>query len=97
MSPIIFRGEAITSGIAQGATGTWTLTAFAELENGTAEGLADAQVKVIRADAPAGLATATPMATGVTVKDKKNAVKVELEVEVPANASTQFFKVQFGN
>ena len=90
-------GEAITSGIAQGANGTWTLTAFAELENGTAEGLADVQVKVIRADAPAGLATATPMATGVTVKDKKNAVKVELEVEVPANVPQQFFKVQFGN
>ena len=89
-------GEAITSGIAQGANGKWTLTAFAELEDGTAEGLADSQVKVIRADSPESLGVATPMANGVTVKEKKNAVKVELEVEVPADAPAQFFKVRFG-
>ena len=89
-------GEAITAGIAQGANGKWTLTAFAELEDGTAEGLADSQVKVVRADSPQGLGSATPMENGVTVKEKKNAVKVELEVETPAGAPAQFFKVRFG-
>lgn len=97
-SPAAFAegGQAITAGIAKGANGKWTITAFAELESGTAEGLEDAQVKVIRADTPAGLKTATPMTDGVTVKEKKNAVKVELDVDVPANAPAQFFKVQFG-
>ena len=88
-------GEAITTGIAPGSNGTWTLTAFAELASGSAEGLDDAQVKVYAADTLAGLATAEPMASGV-VTNKAPAVKVELEVTPPANADSRFFRVEFG-
>ena len=90
-------GEAITSRIAPGSNGTWTLTAFAELASGSAEGLDDAQVKVYAADTLAGLATAVPMASGVVVTNKTPAVKVELEVTPPANADAQFFRVGFGD
>ena len=89
-------GETITSGIEQGANGKWTLTAFAELESGSAAGLDDAQIKVYAADTPAGLATAQPMASGVVVTDKAPAVKVDLNVTPPANADAQFFQVGFG-
>ena len=88
-------GKAITTGIEPGAGNVWTLTAFVELEGGSADGLDDAQVKVRRADTLAGLATAVPSSTGVTVVEKKNAVKVELDVAVPAGADSQFFRVDF--
>ena len=91
IDPVTLQNQGLTVDFSK-----WTLTAFAELEDCTAEGLADPQVKVIRADSPEGLGAATPMANGVTVKEKKNAVKVELEVEAPVGASAQFFKVRFG-
>ena len=95
--PAVFAagGDAITTRIAPGANGTWSLTAFAELESGSAAGLDDAQVKVYAADTLAGLATAEPMASGVVVTNKAPAVKVELEITPPANADAQFFRVGF--
>ena len=42
-------------------------------------------------------ATAEPMASGVSVTEKKDAVKIELEVTPPANADSQFFRVEFGD
>ncbi len=97
-SPATFAegGEAFTSAFAQGANGTWRLTAYAELASGSAAGLADSQIKVRRADTVAGLATAEPTSTGVTVLEKVPAVKVELDVAVPAGADSQFFRVEFG-
>jgi hypothetical protein len=88
--------EAFTSAFAPGANGTWRLTAFAELASGSAAGLADSQIKVRRADTVAGLATAEPTTSGVTVLEKVPAVKVDLEVAVPPNTGSQFFRVEFG-
>ena len=88
-------GEAFTSAFAPGANGTWRLTAFAELASGSADGLADSQIKVRRAATVAGLATAEPTTSGVTVLEKVPAVKVDLEVAVPPNADSQFFRVEF--
>ena len=88
-------GDAITSRIAPGANGTWTLTAFAELASGSAEGLDDAQVKVYAANSLAGLASAEPMASGVVITNKVPAVKVELAVTPPDNSDAQFFRVGF--
>ena len=90
------EGKAITTGITQGTGNTWTLTAFAELESGTAEGMEDSAVKVYRANTLEDLQSATPLSNGVTVREKKNAVKVELEVSAPTDAPSQFFKVSFG-
>ena len=94
--PAVFidGGEAITASIAPDANDTWTLTTFAELASGSADGLDDAQVKVYAANSLAGLASAEPMVSGVVVTNKAPAVKVELEVTPPANA--QFFRVGFG-
>ena len=88
-------GAAITSGIVQGAGNTWTLSAFAELANGSAAGLADAQVRIYASDTPAGLDTAEPMSTGVTVVEKVPAMKVTLAVDATVAADSQFFRVEF--
>ena len=53
-------------------------------------------LRAISLGAALGAATAEPMATGVSVTEKKDAVKVELEVTPPANADAQFFRVGFG-
>ena len=97
-SPATFDqgGEAFTSAFAPGANGTWRLTTYAELASGSAAGLADSQIKVRRADTVAGLATAEPTTSGITVVEKVPAVKVELDVAVPAGADSQFFRVEFG-
>ena len=97
-SPATFAegDEAFTSAFAPGANGTWRLTTYAELAGGSAAGLADAQIKVRRADTVAGLATAEPTTNGVTVIEKKDAVKVDLEVAVPPNTESQFFRIEFG-
>ena len=82
----------------EGAGNTWTLTAFAEMEGdsvGTA--VTDGQIKVYAADTVEGLESASPMASGVTVKEKKSAVKTIIEVTPPdPTAPAQFFKVKFG-
>ena len=69
---------------------------LAALASGSAAGLADSQIKVRRADTVAGLATAEPTTSGVTVLEKVPAVKVDLEVAVPPNTGSQFFRVDFG-
>ena len=53
-------------------------------------------LRAISLGAALGAATAEPMATGVSVTEKKDAVKVELEVTPPANADSQFYRVGFG-
>ena len=57
--------------------------------------LADGQIKVYGADSVEGLESALPMSSGVSVRSKAPAVKVELEVAAPSGADAQFFKVTF--
>jgi len=74
-----------------------TITIFAEIKN-DASGVAvdEDVVKVYRAGSLSELEDAAPMAGGVTVKEKKSAVKMTLEVAAPEAAPSQFFKVKFG-
>jgi hypothetical protein len=76
---------------------TWEITAFAELGNDAlGKDVADERIKVYAAETLEGLATAVPMSGGVTVTDKKSAVKVSLEVEAPPGDGSRFFRVGFG-
>ena len=78
--------------------GKWTLTTFAELSNDAvgADVAAD-QIKVYAADTVEGLDSASPMTSGVEVKEKKSAIKTTIEVTPPdPTAAQQFFKVKFG-
>ena len=92
-------GEAITTKFEQGSGGTWTLTTFAELDNDAlGSDVADEQIKVYAADTVEGLESASPMAGGVEVKEKKSAVKTTIEVTPPnPSAPAQFFRVGFGD
>ena len=85
--------EAATMTFAKGLGNTWTLTAFAELANdAVGADIADGAIKVYRGDTADGVTNAVvPTITG-----KKSAVKVEMTVDAPADASQQFFKVKFG-
>ena len=85
--------EAATMTFAKGLGNTWTLTAFAELANdAVGADIADGAIKVYRGDTEDGVTNAVvPTITG-----KKSAVKVEMTVDAPADASQQFFKVKFG-
>lgn len=81
----------------EGAGNTWTLTAFAEMEGdsvGTA--VTDGQIKVYAADSVEGLEDAEPVSEGVTVTERKSAVKTTIEVVLPSTPEKQFFKVKFG-
>lgn len=81
----------------EGAGNTWTLTAFAEMEGdsvGTA--VTDEQIKVYAADSVEGLEDAEPVSEGVTVTERKSAVKTTIEVVLPSTPEKQFFKVKFG-
>ena len=90
-------GDAYTTKFEQGANGKWTITAFAELANDAlGADVADGQIKVYAADTVGGLKSASPMTSGVEVKEKKSAVKTTIEVTPPAGAQSQFFKVKFG-
>lgn len=91
-------GKAATTDFTQDADGKWTLTTFAELSNDAlGSGVADGQIKVYAASTLEGLNTASPMTSGVEVKEKKSAVKTTIKVMPPnPSASTQFFKVRFG-
>lgn len=90
-------GKAATTEFVQGAGGKWTLTTFAELSNdAVGADVAAEQIKVYAADTVEGLESASPMASGVTVKEKKSAVKTTIEVTPPPAAPAQFFKVEFG-
>ena len=95
--PAVFGdgGKAFTTEFAKGEGNVWTVSTFAELESGSAEGLADGQIKVYSADSVEGLESALPMSSGVSVRSKTPAVKVELEVAAPSGADAQFFKVTF--
>ena len=86
-------GEAVTTKFERGAGDTWTITAFAELDNDAigADGPDDA-ITVWRGDTADGVTNAVvPTITG-----KKSAVKVEMTVDAPSSAPAQFFRVGFG-
>ena len=91
-------GKAATAEFVKGEGGKWTLTTFAELDNDAlGKDVTDGQIKVYAADTPEGLKTASPLSSGVTLKEKKSAVKTTLEVTPPdPSAPAQFFQVKFG-
>ena len=90
-------GKAATTEFVQGEGGKWTLTTFAELSNdAVGADVAAEQIKVYAADTVEGLESASPMTSGVTVTEKKSAVKTIIEVTPPPAAPAQFFKVKFG-
>jgi hypothetical protein len=90
-------GKAATTEFTQGANGQWTLTTFAELANDAlGADVANEQIKVYRADTVAELNSASPMASGVEVQEKKSAVMTTIKVTPPTGAQKQFFKVTFG-
>ena len=91
-------GKAATTEFVQGAGGKWTLTTFAELANDAlGKDVTDNQINVYCADSLEELKKATPMTEGVTVTEKKSAVKTTIEVTPPdPTAPAQFFKVTFG-
>ena len=92
------NGESAVTKFTQGAGGKWTVTAFAEMEGDSiGTQVADGQIKVYSASTVEGLKTASPMTSGVAVKEKKSAVKVTIEVTPPGNPPSQFFRVKFGN
>ena len=91
-------GDAATTKFVQGENGKWTLTAFAEMSNDAlGKDVADGQIQVYAAPTVEGLDGASPMTSGVTVKEKKSAVKTVIEVTPPGNPPSQFFRVKFGN
>ncbi len=53
-------------------------------------------IKVYAAETLSELDSATPMATGVEIKERASAVKTTIEVTPPAGSRSQFFKVTFG-
>ena len=89
--------RAATTEFVQGEGGKWTLTTFAELSNDAlGADVAAEQIKVYAADTVEGLESASPMTSGVEVKEKKSAVKTTLEVTPPSGKDSQFFRVDFG-
>ena len=90
-------GKSATTAFAKGENGAWTLTTFAEMANeAIGADVTEDQIKVYAADTLEGLKTAEPLASGVTVTERKSAVKTTIEVVPPAEAAQQFFKVEFG-
>lgn len=90
-------GDAATTKFVQGENGKWTLTTFAEMSNDAlGADVADGQIQVYAAPTVEGLDAASPMTSGVTVKEKKSAVKTVIEVTPSGNPPSQFFKVKFG-
>ena len=88
---------AATTEFVQGANGKWTLTTFAEMSNDAlGKDVADGQIKVYAAPTVEGLNNASPMTSGVTVREKKCAVKAVIEVTPSGNPPSQFFRVKFG-
>ena len=90
-------GKSATTAFTQGTNGVWTLTTFAELANNAiGADVSGDQIKVYSAAKLEDLETAAPMTEGVTVKEKKSAVKTTIEVVAPAEDKARFFKVEFG-
>ena len=86
-------GEAVTTKFERGAGDTWTITAFAELDNDAmGADVPDDAITVYRGDAVGGVTNAVIP----TITEKKSAIKVEMTVDAPAGAPRQFFKVKFG-
>ena len=88
-------GAGFLAGFAPAEGGNWTLEAYGNLASGTAEGVTPDMVQVYAADTVEDLVTASPLTSGVTLKDTQNAVKATLEVTPPSTSDTQFFRVQF--
>lgn len=89
-------GESVVTKF-EGEGNTWTLTTFAEMEGdsiGTA--VTDAMIKVYAADSVEGLKDAEPVSAGVTVEERKSAVKTKIKVVLPSTPDAQFFRVDFG-
>ena len=86
-------GEAVTTKFKRGAGDTWSITAFAELDNDAiGADVPDDAITVWRGDTADGVTNAVvPTITG-----KKSAVKVEMTVDAPSSAPAQFFRVGFG-
>jgi hypothetical protein len=88
-------GAALITAFAPSEKGTWTLEAYGDLSSGTAEGVTADMVQVYSADTVEGLATASPLSSGVVLKNTQNAVKATLEVSPSSTSETQFFRIQF--
>ena len=90
-------GDAATTKFVKGTDGNWTLTAFAELGNDAlGKDVTDGQIKVYAADTIEGLATASPMTSGVAIEEKTSAVKTTIKVTPSSGSQSQFFRVKFG-
>ena len=90
-------GDAATTKFVKGTDGNWTLTAFAELGNDAlGKDVTDGQIKVYSADTLEGLATASPMTSGVAIEEKTSAVKTTIKVTPSSGSQSQFFRVKFG-
>ncbi len=90
-------GDASTTKFVQGGDGKWTLTTFAEMSNDAlGKDVEDGQIKVYAADTLEGLDSASPMTSGVTIEEKKSAVKTTIKVTPASGSQSQFFKVEFG-
>ena len=90
-------GKSATTSFVQGTNGKWTLTTFAELSNDAlGADVPEDQIQVYAADSLEGLKNALPMAGGVVVKERKSAVMTTIEVSLPGNPDSQYFKVSFG-
>lgn len=88
-------GAALITAFAPSEEGNWTLEAYGDLSSGTAEGVIADMVQVYAADTVEGLATASPLSSGVVLKNIQNAAKATLEVSPSSASETQFFRVQF--
>ena len=85
-------GDAATTKFVKGTDGNWTLTAFAELGNDAlGKDVTDGQIKVYAADTIEGLATASPMTSGVAIEEKTSAVKTTIKVTPSSGSQSQFF------
>ena len=90
-------GDAATTKFVQGGDGKWTLTTFAEMSNDAlGKDVEDGQIKVYAADTLEGLDSASPVTSGVTIEEKKSAVKTTIKVTPASGSQSQFFKVKFG-
>lgn len=84
---------------AQAEGGKWTITAFAEMSNESrGTDVSEDQIKVYSGDTIAALEAETePMSEGVTIEERKSAVKTIIKI-APGESVTggKFFKVKFG-
>ena len=85
-------GKSVATAFTKTANGKWTLTTFAEIANDAiGSDVSEDQIKVYSAASPKALKEAKPMEEGVTVVEKKSAVKTAIEVVAPEDAKERFF------